>query len=178
MRVNNLSIPGLRIYLSGIGFFILFGIFLYIFIHFYQPILSLSNSVNFKLGYIDKTRTITEDVLKNGVYVYFVYDPLKSDTRPYIKEAVGKFFIKKISCLPGQTLVYNKETREFFCDGRFIAKAKERFLNGEKAVAFDFKGTIPEGKYFVLGDHKDSFDSRYWGFVDIKEIIGIVKPMF
>ena len=32
---------------------------------------------------------------------------------------------------------------------------------------------VPEGKYFMMGDNRDdSFDSRYWGTVDRKQIIG------
>ena len=39
-------------------------------------------------------------------------------------------------------------------------------------------GPIGKGKYFVAGDSPRSYDSRYWGTIDEKEIIGKAFPLF
>lgn len=84
-------------------------------------------------------------------------------------EDPSKLFIKRIIALPGDT---------------FCIKGDRVYVNGQELkedyVPKAFHGfdvvtptVIPEGHYFVMGDHRtDSLDSRRWGTVDEGKIIG------
>ncbi|WP_429950551.1 signal peptidase I [Enterococcus sp. AZ170] len=107
----------------------------------------------------------------------------------YFKQPDGNgTSIRRVVGLPGERILYSKD--ELYVDGRLVV---ERFLQKKLAqakiddemITEDFDsiailgttdGIIPKGKYLVLGDNRHyATDSRYYGLVDRRDVIGIVK---
>jgi signal peptidase I len=81
-------------------------------------------------------------------------------------------YVKRLIAKGGQT-VQIRDSR-IYVDG--VQLTGPRFARSYTATgAYGVEPTlVPEGKYFMLGDNSgDSFDSRYWGFVDEKAVIGV-----
>ncbi len=107
-----------------------------------------------------------------GDYVLIKFSKERHD--PYIPNGyVGK----RIGCMPGQVL--ERKGLAFYCDGKLVAVAKTRSISGKPLHPFEWtKGKVPEGYYFVYGEHPYSWDSRYYGFVSEKEIVAKEVKLF
>jgi type IV secretory pathway protease TraF len=64
-----------------------------------------------------------------------------------------------------------------FVDGKHVAKAK--IADKMRRVLPVWKGCIAlsSTEYFVLGKHRDSFDSRYFGTIEQDQIVGTGFPL-
>lgn len=75
--------------------------------------------------------------------------------------------VKRLGCIEGQYLT--RLNYQFYCDGKEIALAHAEDSTGKRLPIFEFTGVIPAGKAFAVGDTDNSYDSRYWGFIDISQ---------
>ncbi|MGG5342830.1 signal peptidase I [Enterococcus sp. AZ192] len=96
----------------------------------------------------------------------------------------GEKSIRRIIALPNERVEY--KNGELYIDDTLKA---ERFISTRfdevtrEPITSDFTldqllevGSVPKDKYFVLGDNRAfSTDSRDYGFIDRKDIIGVVK---
>jgi conjugal transfer pilin signal peptidase TrbI len=87
------------------------------------------------------------------------------------------FLLKRAACMPGQSLLVDGH-KDYFCDGGYLGRAKDKSLKGEPARNFEFSGVIPNGKFFAFAPHKDSYDSRYIGLIDLNTVVAKVYPLF
>ncbi len=83
-------------------------------------------------------------------------------------------YIKRIVGTPGDVL--EMRDKVLYRNGKAVDEPYVRFSQPRLIIpSRDHWGpiTVPEDKYFVLGDNRDdSLDSRFWGFVDRQAIRG------
>jgi conjugal transfer pilin signal peptidase TrbI len=84
---------------------------------------------------------------------------------------------KIIRCDEGETLTVDAGKR-FFCNGEFLGMAKDYSRKGEQMQYFAFNGKIPPGFMFVMGEHRDSYDSRYFGLKEKSRVRAKLYPIY
>ncbi|HOD53737.1 MAG TPA: signal peptidase I [Candidatus Cloacimonadota bacterium] len=112
-----------------------------------------------------------------------------------------KNVVKRVIGMPGDTV--EVRDKDIYINGELFKKNYEQYMDyrviprdyahiqWDPIMSKDQKGivmgsrdnfgpiVVPQGKYFVLGDNRDlSADSRYWGFLDRKDITGTPLLIF
>lgn len=86
--------------------------------------------------------------------------------------------IKIVAGLPGDHLVVKKES--IFINEKLVASglplSQEYYHKAPRE--FERDEYIPNGRYFLMGTHPESDDSRYWGYEPAELLAGYVKKIW
>ena len=114
--------------------------------------------------------------LRKGDIILFYDDKINAIAykRGYIRR--GEQIGKRVAAVEGDSININALKTVIL--GKIISKntpikdSKKRPMD-----LFQYKGVVPQGSIFLIGDTSNSFDSRYYGFVNKEKITAILTPL-
>ena len=87
-----------------------------------------------------------------------------------------KILSKQLVCIAGNNLTIDDDF--IVCDDKaYPIKRMESTGSGKLLPQFYYNGFVPDGQAIVYGTHPESFDSRYWGFIEYNQL-GVMKLVF
>ncbi|OQY01591.1 MAG: signal peptidase I [Desulfobacteraceae bacterium 4572_130] len=115
----------------------------------------------------------------NGATLFKVSKPERKDIIVFkYPEDPDKDFIKRVVAVEGD--IIELKNKKIYLNGKLQHNENytihtDPFVMPEKFSNRDNFGpvTVPKNSFFVMGDNRDnSHDSRFWGFVDFREVKG------
>lgn len=154
-----------------------------------QPITEVSIKKNiiqaYKIpsGAMIPTLLIGDHILVDK-FIYKKHEPQRGDIIIFpFPEKPSQDFVKRLIGLEGDTIeIKNKQlyiNNEKYTES-YIVNSDPNVMAAETAPRDNFGPiVVPNGKYFVMGDNRDnSYDSRFWKFVDKSTVEGKVKSLY
>jgi signal peptidase I len=171
-------------FLDVIEFFVssaAIAILLYLFVMQPHQVNGSSMDPNFHDGELLLTDKLTYRFQppERGDVVIFSAPP-----QAYCPAGLNCDFIKRVIALPGERVM--GENGEVFINGRVLKEPYERSipkttagLTGSSFLPEGIERVVPEGSFVVFGDNRGaSSDSREWGPVEMRRIIGKVRVRY
>lgn len=102
------------------------------------------------------------------------YEPKNKDIIIIKSEQLGKYIVKRVIAVGGQTVDIDKETGEVYVNGKlqnetYVNEGTNYYVGNTQ----EYPLTVPEGHVFVMGDNRgNSMDSRALGVLENEDIMG------
>jgi signal peptidase I len=128
---------------------------------------TISDSVDHRIFY--KQTFFDTDDIKKGSYVM-------AELYSELVKCCPCLIVKRVAGVAGDLIV--SRDLDYFCNGKYLGKAKTHTMTGKPLMSYKTNGLIPDGTIFLMGDSPDSFDSRYYGPMEIKHVKAIARPIF
>jgi len=111
-------------------------------------------------------------------YLVHYDSPDRDDVVVFVyPEDRSKDFIKRVIAVAGDTV--ELRNKKVFINGKQVEDSHGHFMGYDPAAGAVGSGddygpkTVPQNHIFVMGDNRDrSYDSRFWGFVDLNDVRG------
>lgn len=113
----------------------------------------------------------TPSTISRGDYVVFVA-PDKMGYR-----FAGHLVIKEVGAVPGDKVTIQGD--KLFINGKQagVLDVADKASQLLRVKSFDRDEIVPQGEIFVMGTKPHTYDSRYWGLLPVKNVVGNAYPV-